>query len=154
MTINNVYNMKIRAFLIFLLGVGLQSYAMTKETQEIFDSISAIEYESSYPFVYKSIDEETGTEIEIVVSDGSDFLSRPVDKRFWIYDYKTGKYWKKADKDFDLNFGLYYLNFHYLLILFYFDLIVFYIIIYFYSILYYCFYCLMLIPVVHLFFFL
>ena len=99
--------MKIRAFLIFLLGVGLQSYAMTKETQEIFDSISAIEYESSYPFVYKSIDEETGTEIETVVSDGSDFLSRPVDKRFWIYDYKTGKYWKKADIDFDLNFGLY-----------------------------------------------
>ena len=26
---------------------------------------------------------------------------------FWIRDLKTGKYWKKDNHDFDLNFGLY-----------------------------------------------
>lgn len=99
--------MKTFFILTFTIICNLYLAAATNETIEIYDIVSSLEYELSYPLTYKDVDQVTGDTTCVVVSDGAEFLATPRNQRFWIRDLKTRKYWKKDDTNFDLNFGLY-----------------------------------------------
>lgn len=99
--------MKSFLILIFIIVCNFNLVATTNETNEIYDILSSLEYKNTYPISLKEVDYATGDSICIYYSDGSSFLSTPRNQRFWICDLKTGKYWKKDNNVFDLNFGLY-----------------------------------------------
>lgn len=80
--------------------------AVNNETLKIYDILSSVEYNSSYPFTYKGIN-NAGDTVDVVISNGQEFLKKPANTRFWIRDYTTGIYWDSADVDFDLELGLY-----------------------------------------------
>lgn len=98
--------MKIIVSLIFFVLFSQNLYAVTNETLEIYEILSSIEYKSSYPFTYKDIN-NAGDTVDVVLSNGQEFLEKPANTRFWIRDYTTGIYWNSADVDFDLELGLY-----------------------------------------------
>lgn len=91
---------------LIIIFVHFDAFSITKETQEVYDSISLLELRNSYPFSLQSIN-ENGDTIETVISNEKDFLNTPAFYRFWICDLITGKYWKNADMEFDFDFGLY-----------------------------------------------
>lgn len=99
--------MKLFFVLLFTVACNFYFEAATKETLEIFDIISSLEYSHTYPLTYKDVEPVTGDTTCLIISDGAEFLATPQNQRFWIRDLKTGKYWKKDNHDFDLNFGLY-----------------------------------------------
>ena len=99
--------MKLFFVLLFTVACNFYFEAATKETLEIFDIISSLEYSHTYPLTYKDVEPVTGDTTCLIISDGAEFLATPQNQRFWIRDLKTGKYWKKDNHDFDLNFGLF-----------------------------------------------
>ena len=64
---------------------------------------SVIELNGIHTFEYFSLYHAT----KVAINIGLGALSAYTYQRFWIRDLKTGKYWKKDNHDFDLNFGLY-----------------------------------------------
>ena len=92
--------MKIIMSLIVCVLLSQNLRAVNNETLKIYDILSSVEYNSSYPFTYKGIN-NAGDTVDVVISNGQEFLKKPANTRFWIRDYTTGIYWDSADVDFD-----------------------------------------------------
>lgn len=83
--------MKLFFVLLFTVACNFYFEAATKETLEIFDIISSLEYSHTYPLTYKDVEPVTGDTTCLIISDGAEFLATPQNQRFWIRDLKTGK---------------------------------------------------------------
>ena len=80
--------MKLFFVLLFTVACNFYFEAATKETLEIFDIISSLEYSHSYPLTYKDVEPVTGDTTCLIISDGAEFLATPQNQRFWIRDLK------------------------------------------------------------------
>ena len=75
--------MKLFFVLLFTVACNFYFEAATKETLEIFDIISSLEYSHSYPLTYKDVEPVTGDTTCLIISDGAEFLATPQNQRFW-----------------------------------------------------------------------